>query len=72
MKKKAIITISVIIGYPIIFCLIGSFFWSYTGALLGFLSGILLDIIFITILKSITHGESLYEEHENFGHSSNR
>ena len=72
MKKKALIIISVIVGYPIIFCVIGLLFFSYIGALLGFLSGIGLDIIFIAVMKSITHGENLYEEHENFGHTSNR
>lgn len=72
MKNKVIIMLSVIVGYPIIFCIIGALLFSYTGALLGFIAGIGLDIIFISILKSIMHGENLYEEHKNFGHTSNR
>ena len=72
MKKNVIILISVMIGYPIIGCLIGALMYSFTGALLGFLLGVVLDFIFMEMLKCITHGEKLYEEYENIGSTSNR
>ena len=72
MKNKAIIIILVIIGCPIIFCIIGALFISYIWATIGFILGIGFDAIFLTILKSITHGEKIYEEFENIGRTSNR